>query len=128
MTFTGKFPSTFVGFDDLFDRLQAGTAFNWPPHNLIKQDEDYLLQLAAAGYSKEDIEIKHKDNILTIVGSKNDENVDYLHKGISSKRFERTFSLNSNIEVTEANMENGILSVVLTKNVPEDNSKVITIN
>ena len=122
-----NFPSTFVGFDQLFDRLHNGSSFNWPPHNLIKREDNYLLQLAVAGYSKEDIDIKHKDDVLTIIGHKDDKDINYLHKGISSKRFERTFSLNSNIEVIDATMEDGILSVALHKHVPEDTSKNITI-
>jgi molecular chaperone IbpA len=116
----------FIGFEGalakLYDKqLTVGTVQNYPPYNIIKDGNDhYLIELAIAGFSKDDIEIITKGDSLTIIGktSEKDENL-YLHKGISSRNFERKFTLADTIEVLEADIQNGMLLIRLRNNIPE---------
>ena len=117
----------FIGFDGPLSKLYnkqltVGTAQNYPPYNIIKDSNDhYLIELAIAGFSKDDIEIVTKGDSLTIIGNtseKDSENL-YLHKGISSRNFERKFTLADTIEVLEADIQNGMLLIRLRNNIPE---------
>jgi molecular chaperone IbpA len=116
----------FIGFDGPLSKLYnkqltVGTIQNYPPYNIIKQGEEhYLIEIAIAGFSKDDIEIVTKGDSLTITGkpSEKDENV-YLHKGISSRNFERKFTLADTVEVLEADIQNGMLLIRLRNNIPE---------
>lgn len=132
-TATFPFPrSSFVGFDKLFDELtraQLGTQNNYPPHNVVKVDEDkFIIELALAGFKSEDLDIQLKDSILTVTGKKEDER-EYYHKGISSREFVRTFTLGEYVEVTGATLVDGILSINLERVVPEEERpKKIEIN
>ena len=132
-TTTFPFPrSSFVGFDKLFDELtraQLGTQNNYPPHNVVKVDEDkFIIELALAGFKSEDLDIQLKDSILTVTGKKEDER-EYYHKGISSREFVRTFTLGEYVEVTGATLVDGILSINLERVVPEEERpKKIEIN
>lgn len=128
-----NFPrANFVGFDKLFDELtraQLGTQNNYPPHNVVKVDEDkFIIELALAGFKSEDLDIQLKDSILTVTGKKEDER-EYYHKGISSREFVRTFTLGEYVEVTGATLVDGILSINLERVVPEEERpKKIEIN
>ena len=133
-TATFPFPrSSFVGFDKLFDELtraQLGAQNNnYPPHNVVKVDEDnFIIELAIAGFKSEDLDIQLKDSILTVTGKKEDER-EYYHKGISSREFVRTFTLGEYVEVTGATLVDGILSINLERVVPEEERpKKIEIN
>jgi len=116
----------FIGFDNTLDKLYnktltVGTVQNYPPYNIIKDGNDhYLIELAIAGFSKDDIEIVTKGDSLTIIGktSEKDENL-YLHKGISSRSFERKFTLADTVEVLEADIQKGMLLIRLRNNIPE---------
>jgi molecular chaperone IbpA len=111
-----------VGFERLFDELQrtAPISNNYPPHNIVKIDEDnYLIEIAVAGFKKEDIDIQLKDSILTVKGKKDDTRT-YSHKGISSREFNRTFTLGEYVQVNGANLEDGILAIQLERVVPEE--------
>lgn len=124
--------SNFVGFDRLFDELsraQLGTQNNYPPHNVVKVDDDrYIIELAVAGFKQEDLGIELKDSILTVTGKKEDTR-EYAHKGISSREFTRTFTLGEHVQVTGANLADGILAITLQRIVPEDERpKKIEIN
>lgn len=120
--------SNFVGFDNLWNELDrhltAGidqtSAF--PKHNIIKDDEEHFhIELALAGYSQDDLEVVVKDSVLTVSGDKaDDDEVDYVHKGISSKKFSRTFRLNENVVVSDANFVDGILRIDLQLVIPEE--------
>jgi molecular chaperone IbpA len=120
-----------VGFDRMFDRLFdeseniPTTQINYPPYNIIKTDDvNYVIQLAVAGFSKNDIEIETKENHLTVRSVEKDaelvDEVEYLHKGISNRSFKRSFTIADDVEVNGASYENGMLSISLTRIIPEE--------
>jgi len=121
-----------VGFDSIFDdltRISANqTNTNYPPYNIVKYDDNkFAIEVAVAGFREGDINITVEKNVLTIVGEKI-ETVDeldepetvYLHHGISSRSFNRTFTLADHVEVVDADVANGILTVTLERKVPEE--------
>jgi molecular chaperone IbpA len=116
-----------IGFDSLFDdfdRLLDTPAPSYPPYNLIKSKdgENYKIQLALAGWDKDSVDVEVKENTLTIK-SKKDENEsfgDYLYKGISTRSFERSWTLSEEMKVQGAKFENGLLEISLEKIIPEE--------
>ena len=119
-----------IGFDRMFDRLFddsfVTTANNYPPYNIVKvSDTDYAIQIAVAGFGKDDIEIETKENTLTVksVEKKDGEVVDdttYLHKGISNRAFRRSFTIADDVVVKGASFENGLLNIDLERIIPEE--------
>lgn len=121
-----------IGFDNIFDELLRANAqqtnTNYPPYNIVKHDEDHFaIEVAVAGFREGDIGITLEKNILTIEGSqeikiyKDDQlEPEYLHRGISSRSFVRTFTLADHVEVIGARAENGILTINLERQVPEE--------
>lgn len=125
--FTPLFRST-VGFDRLSRLLESGALDSagsaYPPYNIIKLDEDnYRITMAVAGFSQDDLDITAKENQLIVSGrvgeKKPDEEAVYLHRGIAERAFERRFQLADHIRVTGAAMENGLLTVELVREIPE---------
>lgn len=117
-----------IGFDRMFEEIQRLTEQQsngtYPPHNIIKIDENnFIIELAVAGFSKGEIDIQVEKNILTIRGSKvkdlDSEPKEYLVKLIGTRDFERTFTLAEYVEVKNASVSNGILSIALERKVPE---------
>jgi molecular chaperone IbpA len=115
-----------VGFDRLFDLLDqtslAEAAPNWPPYNVEKYGDDhYRVSMAVAGFSPNDIEITQKENSLLVTGQKHpeQENQQLLYRGIATRNFKQTFRLADHVKVTGANLENGLLTVDLAREVPE---------
>ena len=130
-----------VGFDSIFeefDRLLESTErynSNYPPYNIRKlSDNDYKIEVALAGYSKDDIEIELKDNTLTVRNKTkekvvNDESNGVIHKGISTRQFERSFTISEDIKVKNADLKNGLLNIDLERIVPEEKKpRLININ
>ena len=122
------FDKFFVGFDEQFNRLAkihddvTKNIPNYPPYNIKKTgDTTYVIELAVAGFAKQDIEIELADNKLVVKGgAKNDEADDsFLFKGIANRNFTRTFALEDQIEVKDAEMLNGMLKVFLERIIPE---------
>ena len=119
------FNSFFVGFDHVFNEASklhddfTKSIPHYPPYNIKKIDENkYAIELAVAGFGRSDIEIEFVEDKLVITGnSKHDD--PYLYKGISTRAFTRTFSLNDSIEIRGAEMLNGILQIVLERIIPE---------
>ena len=121
-----------IGFDQLFQELNKVFANsraedNYPPHNIIKVDDDhYVIEVAVAGFADDEIDVELEKNRLTIRGCQTrNESVDaapieYVHKGISSKQFEKSWPLAEHVEVRAAKVKNGILSIALERIVPED--------
>ena len=116
-----------IGFDRMFDRLlddSLVTTTNYPPYNIVKMDEtNYAIQIAVAGFGKDDIEIETKENTLSITSKEKGEVVDettYLHKGISNRAFKRTFTISDDVVVKGATFENGLLNVELERIIPEE--------
>ena len=125
MTGTTKlFPrSSFVGFDHLLNELDHVTRHandHYPPHNILKTGEqDYLIELAVAGFSRDELSVEVKDRTLTVTGEHVSKGREYIHRGISTKKFKRTFRLSEHVHVQGADFKDGILSVVLKYIVPE---------
>ena len=130
-----------VGFDSIFeefDRLLESTErynSNYPPYNIRKlSNNDYKIEVALAGYSKDDIELELKDSTLTVRNKTkekaiNDESNGVIHKGISTRQFERSFTISEDIKVKNADLKNGLLSIDLERIVPEEKKpRLININ
>ena len=127
---TKDFDKFFVGFDEQFSRLSKmhddlykGVP-NYPPYNIKKTgDNTYVIEVAVAGFAKQDIEIELLDDKLVITGKAASDNADtmeaFLYKGIANRAFTRTFALNENIEIKDAEMLNGMLRVFLERIIPE---------
>lgn len=112
----------FLGFEDAFKMLDHySSKSEYPPYNIERVSEDkYTLELAVAGFKKEDIDISIEKNTLKIEGESAKKDADYIHKGLASRRFTRAFHLNKYMEVDKADMEDGILKVHLVRNVPDE--------
>ena len=117
-----------IGFDSLFDDLhrvmQAQSGSNYPPHNVIKTGEHTsVIEVAVAGFAEGEIDISLDKRVLSITGARKTEEDaahEYLHRGISSRDFRHTFTLAEHVEVKSASIRNGILSVYLEREVPEE--------
>ena len=96
---------------------------HYPPHNVVKHnDDEYLIELAVVGFKQTDIDIEMHDGILTVKGnrgSRRDQNL-YVHKGISGRKFERSFRLSEFVEVVGADLEDGLLTIHLERIIPEE--------
>src|SRR5215218_2809733 len=119
----GNFRRSSVGFDRLFDMLEnssLGTE-NYPPFDLIKVDDNhYRIEVAVAGFGKDEIEITSQQNVLIIRGQKGDENgSNYVHRGIANRSFERRFALADHIQVRGADLKDGMLAIDLMREIPE---------
>lgn len=119
--------SLFVGFEGLFDELEgihnsARTGNdNYPPHNIVKiDDERFLIELAVAGFTEDDVSIDVKDGILKVRGKIDGDEREYAWKGISSRKFEKSFRLSEFVVIDGADLENGILVVYARVEVPEE--------
>jgi len=114
-----------IGFDEIFrhvdHHLDTGHT-NFPPYNIVKgKDElNWTIELALAGYNKKDIDVHYADNTLTIKSIHKDvDDSDTIHRGIAKRHFTRTFTIADDVEVRGAEMADGMLSVALEKIVPE---------
>ena len=116
--------SSFVGFDHLLSELDyvaKHSSDNYPPHNILRTgDHDYLIELAVAGFSKDELNIEVKDRTLTVRGEHVSKGREYIHRGISTKKFKRTFRLSEHVKVNGADLVDGVLSVELKYEVPEE--------
>lgn len=114
-----------VGFDRLFDMLDQATRaepMNWPPYNIEKVNEDqYRITMAVAGFSADEIELVQHESTLLVTGNKHSESqgVQVLHRGIATRAFKQTFNLADHVKVRGASLENGLLTVDLVREVPE---------
>lgn len=115
-----------IGFDSVFDEIMrmssAQQSLNYPPYNVLKMDDNnFVVQLAVAGFDEGDVQISVEGQVLTISGSTNKDNkygAEYLVRGISMRNFERTFTLAEHVEVRTAEVTNGILSIELERIIP----------
>lgn len=122
------FDKLYVGFDDQFNRLAkihddlTKNIPNYPPYNIKKTgDNTYVIEVAVAGFAKQDIEIELADGNMIIRGSTQSQDTEesFLFKGIANRAFTRTFALDDQIEVKDAEMFNGMLKVFLERIIPE---------
>lgn len=112
-----------IGFDRLASMVDAQPA-SYPPYNIEKTGEDkYRISMAVAGFGQDDLDITVENGTLIVRGKKQDEKTDdgksYLHRGIATRAFEQRFQLADHIEVRDARIEHGMLSVDLQREVPE---------
>ena len=120
-----------IGYDSIFDHFNdmfesSGLQTNYPPYDIIKQnDTKYDIQVALTGYSKEDIELELKENTLTVRNKQkekvvNEDSNSVIHKGISTRQFERAFTISEDIKVKNAELQNGLLNIDLERIIPEE--------
>jgi len=117
---------TSVGFDHLASMLDSlgndGTGNGYPPYNIERIDEnDYRISMAVAGFGEDDLNLVVEKNTLTVTGEKRPEENegDFLHRGIAARSFERHFNLADHVEVKSAELENGLLHIKLVREIPE---------
>ena len=134
MTFiTTPLMRSFVGFDNLFDEFERMSSFtdnNYPAYNIIKTgDEDYQIEIAVAGFNENEISIEVKKGLMTVEASKAKLSNEYLHRGIAERSFTKQFRLAENMEVKNADLRDGLLTVNLFREIPEaEKPKQIKIN
>lgn len=126
-----------IGFDRHFKIMEELRAqgqsikpSTYPPYNIKSlEDDKYEIELAVAGFSKSDITVEKTENRLTVKGSKNSDDETYLHKGLAARDFEQTFVLADYVKVTKVTLIDGILTVHLVRELPEEKKpKVIPIS
>jgi molecular chaperone IbpA len=119
-----------IGFDNMFDELMRVSAqqssTNYPPYNIVQINEDeYMISLAVAGFGHDNLSVTKDKKFLIIEGKEYDTDCEkivpnYLHKGISNRDFRREFQLADHVEISNAHLELGILSIHLRREVPEE--------
>ena len=119
-----------VGFDNVFDHFESmfddgfmrmPTATNFPPYNIVKTGEyTYDVELALAGFSKDDIDVEYKDNMLTVKSKEKAKDADgVLHRGISKRWLSKSFTIADDVEVKGAELKDGLLKVSMERIIPE---------
>ncbi len=114
-----------VGFDNVFnslDRVRQIPQTNYPPYNIRKGkvEDTFLIELAVAGFSEDDLTISVKENNLTIEGDIGDKDNGFLHHGISQRKFSRNFVLAEDVVVKGSDLSNGILTIYAERIIPEE--------
>ena len=118
-----------IGFDRMLDALEAAsrveTVDNWPPYDIAKTGEDdYRIDMAVAGFAEDDLTLTQDKNMLIVSGRKEtpegDGGVSYLYRGIAGRSFERRFELADHVRVEAATLSNGLLTVELKREIPEE--------
>ena len=114
----------FVGFDDLYRAVERGATSikNYPPHNVIRVDDNRTrIELAVAGFTREELEVEVENNQLTVRATRAEpEDVEYLFRGISARSFAKKWTLDRHLEVKSVKLENGILTVDIVREIPEE--------
>ena len=120
-----------IGFDSMFDRFESAFSVDranntsYPPYNIRREgDEKYFIELAIAGLKEDDLEVQLMSQVLSIRSKKEDsepeENNNYVHRGIAKRQFERSFTLSDDIIVKGCDLTNGMLTIELEKQIPEE--------
>ena len=119
-----------VGFDDFFDSIDYNYRETYPPYNIRRKAEDrYILEIAVAGFRRKDLDVSLDNNTLVVEGMRDTTENEYIHKGMSTRSFKRTWSLARYMEGDKADFEDGILKLELKRNLPEElKPKKIKIN
>lgn len=119
-----------VGFGPIFRDFHHTTS-NYPPHNIVTvSDNEFYLELAVAGFKKSEVTIQEENGMLTITADKDSTAADttYQHRGIAKRSFSKSFRIAEHFVIQSANLEDGILTIKFTKNVPLAKPKLIAIN
>lgn len=119
---------SFVGFDNLFNELETISTQkqnSFPAHDILRISEDeYEITLALSGFNKDDLSIDVHDGVLTIKGNGrsevHDDKIQYLYKGIAKRSFEQKFRLEQYVDVKDAKLSNGLLTISLLREIPEE--------
>jgi molecular chaperone IbpA len=99
---------------------QSNRDSSYPPYNIIDLGKDkYEIELAVAGFSKEDIKIEFKDSVVTVSGVRESLDKTYLHKGVAAREFEKKFGVADDVKILGASLKEGILKISLEREVPE---------
>ena len=113
-------------FDKLFDTVFStnNKGASYPPYNIVKHDKNiYQITMAIAGFSEDQIDISQEGNLLTVKGEMGEDKTmsksEYLYRGIANRNFERKFELADTVKVVEADLNNGLLSINLEREIPE---------
>ena len=117
-----------IGFDQLFDNLERRYANaatnNYPPYNVARLQENlYEIEMAVTGFEKDEIKVTVEQNELTIVGQRNkddDVTVEFLHRGLALRDFERKFTLAEHMKIVSAQIKNGVLQIRIERIIPEE--------
>ena len=126
-----------VGFDDMFDQFESllgngglSMQSNYPPYNIRKTGKDkYAIEVAVAGFNKDDVEVEYEDNLLTVKTKKVDKTVEedkdgeIIHRGISQRSFSRSFTIANDVKVNGAELKDGLLLIGCEKIVPEQKKR-----
>ena len=125
-----------IGFDDMFDQFESmlgngslGVQTNYPPYNIRKAGKDkYAIEVAVAGFNKDDVEVEFEDKLLTVRTKKFSKTVEkegdeIIHKGISQRSFSRSFTIADDVKVDGAELKDGLLTINCEKIVPEQKKK-----
>ena len=114
-----------IGMDTYFDRIFSYEAQSYPPYNLVQVSEDESrLELALAGFSKDDVKVYTERGSLVVEGSKNSEDDrTYVHRGLAQRSFTRKWNISEDTEVSEVTFDNGLLVVTLSRVIPESRKK-----
>ena len=125
-----------IGFDDMFDQFESmlgngslGVQTNYPPYNIRKAGKDkYAIEVAVAGFNKDDVEVEYEDNLLTIKTkdvkrTEEKEGDEVIHRGISQRSFARSFTIADDVKVNGAELKDGLLTISCEKIVPEIKKK-----
>jgi molecular chaperone IbpA len=125
----GPLAHTTLGFERFFNDVEkllatdiSKSTQSFPPHNIIKLDDThYVVELAVAGFNKEEIEITVEDSVLTFKGEKKEKDVEiiYLHRGIGARSFTKQLKIADTVEVKGAEFKDGILRVGLENVIPD---------
>ena len=123
---TNALNKALLGFDEIFNNFENRFANqinnNYPPYNIIKQDENqYQLEIAVTGFMKDEITVEIDQNQLIVKGVRNKDvtEAEYLHRGLALRDFTRSWTLAEHMEVDEGNIKNGVLTITLKRVVPE---------
>ena len=125
-----------IGFDDMFDQFESmlgngrlGVQTNYPPYNIRKAGKDkYAIEVAVAGFNKDDVEVEYEDNLLTVKTkdvkrTEEKEGDEVIHRGISQRSFARSFTIADDVKVNGANLKDGLLTISCEKIIPEIKKK-----
>ena len=124
-----------IGFDDMFDQFESMLGNgglvqnNYPPYNIRKVGKDkYAIELAVAGFNKNDVEVEFEDKLLTVRTKKINKTVEkdgdeIIHKGISQRSFSRSFTIADDVKVSGAELKDGLLTISCEKIIPEQKKK-----
>ena len=122
-----------LGLDNIFHAFQQFDQHQpskYPPHNIIKSDNNYILEFALAGWKESEIKVELEKNILKVTGKKadpEDSDQDFVHRGIANRSFHSQFTIGDNIKITDGNLKDGVLTINMDVVIPEED-KPKTIN